>query len=77
MALGQDDKKPTFPLETIYVERKKNPTRKVLRHFKLSFSTGVGRTYMNHKLDNYGIFQSGGNAPRIFPVGIGCRSTIF
>ncbi|MBK8291583.1 MAG: hypothetical protein IPK96_12255 [Flammeovirgaceae bacterium] len=69
MAFGQDDKKPTFPLETIYAERKKNATRKVLRNFKLSLSTGVGRTYMNHKLDSFGVFQRNGNAPRIFPVG--------
>lgn len=69
VALAQDDEKPTFPLETIYAERKKNATRKVLRNFKVSFSTGVGRTYMNHKLDSFGIFQSPGNSPRIFPVG--------
>lgn len=65
--LAQDDEKPTFPLETIYAKRKKNTTRAFLRNFKFTFSTGVGTTYMNHKLDSFGIFQRTGFSPRIFP----------
>lgn len=67
--MAQDDEKPTFPLETIYAERKKNPTRKILRNIKFSLSTGVGRTFMSHELGNFGVFQPSGDAPRIFPVG--------
>ncbi|MBL7872618.1 MAG: hypothetical protein JNM78_13460 [Cyclobacteriaceae bacterium] len=70
VSLAQDDEKPTFPLETIYAKRKKNTTRKILRNFKFSLSTGYGNTYMSHKLDNFGIFQRPGFAPRLFANGI-------
>jgi hypothetical protein len=72
---AQDDEKPTFPLETIYAKRKKNATRKFLRNFKFSLSTGYGRTYMNHKLDSFGIFQRPGFAPRLFANGAVTDST--
>ncbi|MBL7861786.1 MAG: hypothetical protein JNJ65_11545 [Cyclobacteriaceae bacterium] len=67
--LAQDDEKPTFPLETIYAKREKNAVRGFITHFKLSLSTGAGSTFMKHDLDNFGVFQRPGYAPRIFPVG--------
>jgi hypothetical protein len=75
VSLAQDDEKPTFPLETIYAKRKKNNTRKFLRHFKFSLSTGYGRTFMQHKLDSFGIFQRPGFAPRLFANGTVTDST--
>ncbi len=66
VSLAQDDEKPTFPLETIYAKRKKNATRKFLTNFKVSLSTGYGKTYLKHELDSFGIFQRPGFAPRLF-----------
>jgi hypothetical protein len=69
VSLAQDDEKPTFPLETIYAKRKKNTTRALLKNFKFSLSTGVGNTFMRHKLDSFGVVQSTGSQPRIFTIG--------
>jgi len=68
--VAQDDEKPTFPLETIYAKRKPNPVRKILRNVKFSLSTGYGKTYMSHKLDDFGIFQRTGFDPMIYPLGM-------
>lgn len=68
LIVAQDDEKPTFPLETIYAERKPNTFRKFLTHLHFSFSTGYGNTYMKHKLDNFGVFQRPGFAPRVFQI---------
>jgi hypothetical protein len=65
---GQDEEKPTFPLETIYAKRKPWGTRKILRNFRFSLSTGYGHTLLNHKLEGYGIVQPTGFAPRVFPT---------
>jgi hypothetical protein len=65
-ALAQDDEKPTFPLETIYAKRKPWGTRKLLKNFRFSLSTGYGHTFVSHKLDGYGIIQSKNASPQIF-----------
>lgn len=65
---GQDEEKPTFPLETIYAKRKPWGIRKILKNLRFSASTGYGKTYFNHKLDGYGIVQPTGFAPRVFPT---------
>src|SRR5690242_89879 len=66
MAIGQDDEKPTFPLETIYAKRKPWGMRKILKNFRFSLSTGYGHTFMSHKLDGYGIIQPKNAQPQIF-----------
>ncbi|MBX2893943.1 MAG: hypothetical protein KF763_00770 [Cyclobacteriaceae bacterium] len=60
------EEKPTFPLETIYAERKPNTIRRFLTRLHFSFSTGYGNTYMKHQLDSFGIFHRPGFAPRVF-----------
>jgi len=67
-AVAQDEEKPTFPLETIYAKRKPWGTRKLLKNFRFSLSTGYGKTFMSHKLAGYGIVQPTGFAPRIFSM---------
>jgi hypothetical protein len=62
----QAQDQPTIPLEKFYVDRKKRPIRAILKPFKFSFSTGVGSTYFNHKLDNMGIYQSATQGPYLF-----------
>jgi hypothetical protein len=66
LAIGQDDEKPTFPLETIYAKRKPWGTRKILKNFRFSLSTGYGHTFVSHKLKGFGIMQPQGLSPRIF-----------
>jgi hypothetical protein len=68
LAVAQDDEKPTFPLETIYAERVPNRIRKFLTRLHFSFSTGYGNTFMKHDLNNFGIFQRPGFAPRVFRI---------
>jgi hypothetical protein len=65
---AQDDK-PTFPLETIYAKRIPWGIRPIFKNIWFSASLGAGNTFMKHKLDGYGIMQSSGRAPRIFPAG--------
>lgn len=67
-AVAQEDEKPTFPLETIYAKRKPWGTRKILKNFRFSLSTGYARTFLNHKLDGYGIVQPTGFSPRVFSL---------
>ncbi|MEJ0033634.1 MAG: hypothetical protein WDO15_26335 [Bacteroidota bacterium] len=66
IAVGQDDEKPAFPLETIYAKRKPWGVRKILKNFRFSLSTGYGHTFMSHKLDGYGIIQAKNASPEIF-----------
>jgi hypothetical protein len=66
--MGQDEDKPTFPLETIYAKRKPWGTRKLLKNFRFSLSTGYGHTFFSNKLEGYGIVQPTGFAPRVFPT---------
>ena len=77
-ALAQDDGKPTFPLETIYAERKKNTFRTLLSKFHLTASTGYGRTFFKQDLDGFGIYQAPGQRPSLFfgtPPDINTRYT--
>jgi hypothetical protein len=62
----QAQDQPAIPLEKFYVDRKKRPIRAILKPIKFSFSTGVGSTYFNHKLDNMGIYQSATQGPYVF-----------
>lgn len=66
--MGQDEEKPSFPLETIYAKRKPWGVRKILRNFRFSASTGYGHTFLSHKLEGYSIVQPTGFAPRVFPT---------
>jgi len=66
IATAQDEEKPTFPLETIYAKRKPWGTRKLLKNFRFSLSTGYGHTFMSHKLDGYGIIQPKNGSPQLF-----------
>ncbi len=66
--IAQDEEKPTFPLETIYAKRKPWGTRKILKNFRFSLSTGYGHTFFSHKLNGYGVVQPTGFAPRVFPL---------
>lgn len=68
VAIAQEEEKPTFPLETIYAKRKPWGTRKILKNFRFSVSTGYGHTFYSHKLTGYGIVQPTGYAPRVFPL---------
>lgn len=69
ISLAQDEKdQPTFPLETIYAERKPWGMRKLLKNFKFSASTGYGHTFFSHKLSGYGVVQPNGFQPRIYPL---------
>lgn len=66
VTMAQDEEKPTFPLETIYAERKPWGVRKILRNFRFSVSTGYGKTFYSHKLDGYGIIQPKNGPPLVF-----------
>lgn len=64
----KQDEEITFPLDHFYAKRVKSPFRSVLKNFVFSLSTGVGNTFMSHKLDGFGISQIAGEAPLIFPA---------
>jgi hypothetical protein len=67
---AQDEKeedKPTFPLDNFYAKRKPWPVRNFLSKFRLSVSTGYGRTFISHQLTNeLGIYQQNGVMPGVF-----------
>ena len=63
---AQDDGKTTFPLENFYVKRDGPGWRKIFRNFRLGVTTGYGRSFMNHDLSGYGIYQPANGAPSIF-----------
>jgi hypothetical protein len=56
-------------LETIYAKRLPWPMRGILKNFWFSASLGAGTTFLRHDLDGFGILQTQGAAPRIFPAG--------
>jgi len=63
---AQDDKdQPTFPLDNFYAKRKPSP-RAIFKNFRLSLSTGIGNSFLRHRLPGYGILQQAGAAPVLF-----------
>jgi len=71
-AQDEDDDEITFPLENFYVKRKKN-VPSIFTKFTLGLSLGYGKTFFDHKLDNFTVGRdSASNAPFIF-TGAGAR----
>jgi hypothetical protein len=64
LLIAQD--KPSIPLEKFYVDRKNHPIRGMLKNFRFSASTGMGKTYFKHTLAGLGIFQSATAGPYLF-----------
>lgn len=56
----------TFPLESIYAERKPERLRKLLHHITLSPSFTVGSARWSHSLDNGVIYRKGQGNPFLF-----------
>lgn len=67
---GQEEEKPSFPLENFYVKRKKSP-RAIFKNFRVGLSTGYGNTFFSHKLNGLSIYQRAGQAPAIFTTASG------
>lgn len=67
LVLSQDkDKGNSIPLDHFYVDRKGPGIRKLLSQFTLGVSTGYGAINLNHKLDDYGIYQPASGKPIVF-----------